>query len=132
MSTIFLAYVTITVIGIIAMVIRALSALSHSPERLRAILILPMLSGIIGMLYSYLLAEKAFTGFVRLLQFGFFSDLLMYFVGLNILTTVMSVPAIPWLLSSSSAKARIWGGVFCLCVAIWLPFCQEFASAPQH
>ena len=131
MSTIFLVYITITAIGILAMIIRAVGALSHSPERLRAVIILPPLSGIIGTLYSYLIAEKAHIGFVRLLQFGFFSDLLMYFVGMNILIAAASVPAIPWLLSGSTTKARIWGGVFCLCVAIWLPFCQEFASAPH-
>ena len=132
MSTIFLAYITVTTIGVIAMIIRALGAFSHSPERLRAVIILPVLSGIISVLYSYLLAEKAFIGFVRLLRFGFFSDLLMYFVGLHILVAVVSVPVIPWLLSSSIVKARIWGGAGCLSVAIWLPFCQEFASASSY
>lgn len=132
MSTIFVLYMTLTTIGIIAMFIRAFRAFGHSPERLRTIVLLPALSCVIGLLYAYFLADKAFVGFVRLLRFGFLSDLLMYFVGMNILITALSVPAIPWLLSSQAARARIWGGVFCLCVAIWLPFCQGFTSAPPH
>ena len=131
MSTILTFYIVAIVIGIIGMCVRAFMALQESTQQLRTIILLPALSCVVGVLYAYLLAEKAFDGFVALLRFGFFSDLLMYFIGLNILLAALSVPAIPWLLSSPVVRACIWGGVLCLCVALWVPFCQELAAVPK-
>ena len=132
MSAILIVYIVLIVIGIIGMLIRAIAAREHSPERLRTIIVLPAMTIIFGMFYAHLLADKAFAGFVALLQFGFISDLLLYFVGLNILFAVLSAPAIPWLLSADTVRARVWGGICCLCVALWLPFCQVLTSAPPH